>query len=126
MSIKITNPAKVARLFGEVPDDFKGEEQNLKFWVGVPGCEFYPSPEAKGRIINAPIVFSGGGAFIYHKTRRRRWTNYKPPADWERRANIGWSREMYSRMLETRSRGWKVGPMDFKLTHTVGPVRPLP
>jgi hypothetical protein len=69
VSIKIRNPAWVASRFGDMAGDYTVSE--CQWWVGNPH-ELYPAAVAKGKVINAPVRFCGGGAWIH--SRRDGWT----------------------------------------------------
>jgi hypothetical protein len=69
VAIKIKEPGKVARWFGEAAGDFRPYE--CRWWVGEPG-ELYPAaePPAGARVITAPVSFIGGSAWIQHTPAR--------------------------------------------------------
>lgn len=61
ISIRIQNPKRVAKLFGEVSGDYTPTE--CQWWVGTPQ-ELWPAKEPARRVINARVVICGGGAHV--------------------------------------------------------------
>ena len=70
IAIKIENPSRVARAFGECAGDYAEEE--CKYWVGNP-WDLSPvsvEPAEWIKVIKAPVKVCGGQAWIEHP---RRW-----------------------------------------------------
>lgn len=66
IAIKIKNPARVAKLFGECAGDFK--ESECQWWVGTKDA-LVPSSMCppKATVVEGKVKFCGGGAFLVER-----------------------------------------------------------
>jgi len=96
VSIKIKNPVAVALYYGEQAGDFTPDE--CVWWVGTVHA-LYPAsiPLSGAKIINAPVKFCGGSAWVQH-TRRSRPSSL-PLRDWVVLHCSGWSIRTLPRVL---------------------------
>lgn len=116
IAIKVKNPTKVSKNFGECAGDFSASE--AVWWVGTPKELYLRGEKPSGaRVVEAPVCFSGGQGWIPMSPRRQAAKNAMQERSRGLSAfyphRVGWWRELASQMRDAQSRGWKVTAKDY-------------
>lgn len=108
IAVRIQSPAKVRAAFGECAGDYAGE--SLRFWLGT-AKSLHPVAEipAGVRLVNAPVKFTGGNAWLAGTPRRVNQPKTKSrfqvrPLGWA----VDWHQEAKARRARGEGHGWPV------------------